>query len=1025
MRRIFIGLFVVLLAGALTWSQPASLTTVPLASHQLAASTEPLTSLDDYESEIITIEDAFNLLAFTWEGEGEIDVQLYDGEWSNWQHVHEDLEGEQGEHHQGFLITNNATAFQYRAEGVQVLQADAINGGTKPLLSRLTFGNSSVKSRSSWGANDDLLLKKNYKISSSENSSDDEELPGDLDPDLKIEKQVNKDSRGNEYLWPQEYPRKVKKIIIHHTASTKYLNNPEKAIRAIYHYHAQTRGWGDIGYNFIIDEDGEIYHGRAGDDGVVGAHTAGYNTGSVGIALLGDFSDDPIEGPMMQSLLALVKEKAELHDIDIDGRSDFKDERFKNLLGHRDLGATACPGEITYEFLDEIREILSSNISNEKDEAEGSFPYKEVRDRELITLGPDGKDETLIKLKNTGSKTWSSSTYLKLKSMNGVDSEVDSKIKMRENSVAPGKTATFGLDLEAQGESGLAYLELTPMFNGNQAGSQNIDVVLYIEQASLDFSVFSENAPSILRAGESSSVTLKLQNTGNMTWKNKGSKAVLLKTKGSSTLSSSSTLAKLQESSVEPGERGTFKFTVTAPKSTSGTQKLSYTLVMDGVDALEESHSIKIKVLGGGSSSSTSSSSSSSSSFSSHTRGAQLIEQSDKLTFLPGESQAVSFILKNKGDDAWKKTGSNKLTFQVSRSTSAIKHTTPKLLTYTANPGINAKVLFSITAPTKAGDYTLKIMPEFKEREILKEDIVIHFSVEDSTSLAKSEGENPIRIKLTPDSNTDPIIGATGSYLLYDDDTYIKTFPATQRVRVTQSGSSYKVSSGSYSQVLSGPIRFTPASDGDKMALLSMEQRPAWNTSLNDNVYRGTLEIRSVNGELITINELPLEYYLRGLAEVSNGDNPDKIKTILTVARSYAWFYMTQEEKFPGMPYHLDDDPNVSQKYLGYGYEKRSPNMTEAVIQTEGEVLTYNGSVIKTPYFSQTDGTQTRSAQEVWGWTHTPYLKSVDDSHCSSTSFAGHGVGLSGCGATALAEDGWNYEDILKYYYQGVELDTL
>ncbi len=91
---------------------------------------------------------------------------------------------------------------------------------------------------------------------------------------------------------------------------------------------------------------------------------------------------------------------------------------------------------------------------------------------------------------------------------------------------------------------------------------------------------------------------------------------------------------------------------------------------------------------------------------------------------------------------------------------------------------------------------------------------------------------------------------------------------------------------------------------------------------------------------------------------------------------------------------------------------------------TEGEVVTYQGQLVKTPYFNQSDG-RTRSAQEVWGWTNTPYLVSVPDTASSGLKLQGHGVGLSGLGAQRMAEEGKFYEDIIKYYYRGVQLQEL
>ena len=140
------------------------------------------------------------------------------------------------------------------------------------------------------------------------------------------------------------------------------------------------------------------------------------------------------------------------------------------------------------------------------------------------------------------------------------------------------------------------------------------------------------------------------------------------------------------------------------------------------------------------------------------------------------------------------------------------------------------------------------------------------------------------------------------------------------------------------------------------------------------------------------------------------------------MARSYAQYYTQIARKFPGAPYDLTDDPARSQFYLGYGFESRTPTVAKAVADTANLVVTYNGTVIKTPYFSSDDG-RTRSAQEVWGWTDTPYLQSVDDPGCKGMQMAGHGVGLSGCGALYFANQGKKFDEIIKYYFQGVAIE--
>ena len=62
-------------------------------------------------------------------------------------------------------------------------------------------------------------------------------------------------------------------------------------VRGIEIYHVKGNGWNDIGYNFLVDKYGQVFEGRYGgvDRPVIGAHAEGFNTGSVGVAVIGDY----------------------------------------------------------------------------------------------------------------------------------------------------------------------------------------------------------------------------------------------------------------------------------------------------------------------------------------------------------------------------------------------------------------------------------------------------------------------------------------------------------------------------------------------------------------------------------------------------------------------------------------------------------------------------------------------------------------------------------------------------------------
>jgi peptidoglycan hydrolase-like amidase len=284
-------------------------------------------------------------------------------------------------------------------------------------------------------------------------------------------------------------------------------------------------------------------------------------------------------------------------------------------------------------------------------------------------------------------------------------------------------------------------------------------------------------------------------------------------------------------------------------------------------------------------------------------------------------------------------------------------------------------------------------------------------------------GGQPFRVKLSY-GGENSVLTADKNYAVTDGgDNRLFTLSAGQETLVRRVGGNIHVQTGSTTKD-SSVIRLVPE-DGGIAEIKTWEHRPEWNTALNDNKFRGVIEIRVINDQVAYINELPLEDYLKGLAEVSNNSPFEKQKTIAVLARTYARFYMEDENrKFPGLPYDGSDDPDIFQKYLGYGAETRLPNFVGAVAITANEVVTYQGKLIKTPYFNQSDG-RTRSAMEVWGWTDTPYLQSVPDPWCEGITKTGHGVGLSGYGATAQANEGKTYDEIIKYYYKGVDVNEL
>jgi hypothetical protein len=176
------------------------------------------------------------------------------------------------------------------------------------------------------------------------------------------------DRKGKE-LWPPEF-HTVQKLVVHHTAGANGdAGEAAKAtIRSIYYYHAVTQGWGDIGYNFLVDAAGIVYKGRhshapgstadtltgenAAGQGVTSGHAFGYNSGTVGVAMLGTYSTVDAPQATKDALKNFLVAKATAHGLDpakvalytspVNGTQ----AAFENVPGHREVpnNATDCPG---------------------------------------------------------------------------------------------------------------------------------------------------------------------------------------------------------------------------------------------------------------------------------------------------------------------------------------------------------------------------------------------------------------------------------------------------------------------------------------------------------------------------------------------------------------------------------------------------------------------------------------------------------------------------------------------------------
>ncbi|MCX5527495.1 N-acetylmuramoyl-L-alanine amidase [Streptomyces bobili] len=184
---------------------------------------------------------------------------------------------------------------------------------------------------------------------------------------------------GTETWSPEYHP--VQTLSVHHTGSPNGEADPAARVRTIYRDQAVAQGWGDIGYNYLIDAGGLVYEGRwSGTDGnaahdaagrlVTGAHIGGYNAGNVGIALLGNLAGTAPTAAARTALVQLLAELSVRHSIDPQREKTIYVNPVSGIMwdghsisGHRDWAATDCPGGTLHTQLPAIRAAVAGLIA--------------------------------------------------------------------------------------------------------------------------------------------------------------------------------------------------------------------------------------------------------------------------------------------------------------------------------------------------------------------------------------------------------------------------------------------------------------------------------------------------------------------------------------------------------------------------------------------------------------------------------------------------------------------------------------
>ncbi len=288
----------------------------------------------------------FNLVGLHWQGSGEVSfrTKAIGGRWSGWREAAPEAEdapdpGREGGR-PGWRIgnpywTGASNRLQIRTHGrVRRVRAQYVwsPAGGVPPRSISVADSPLILSRLAWGANERIR-------------------------------------RGR-----TRYADALRFAIVHHTAGSNTYTRTQSAaiVRGIQLYHVRSNGWDDIGYNFLVDKYGQVFEGRFGgiDRNVVGAHAAGFNTGSVGVALFGNYDAGavtPAARTALTRLLAWRLDVGHLDPISLTNWTSTGNPRFptgapvtlRAISGHRDTGFTSCPGGRLYGELNNIGRMVS------------------------------------------------------------------------------------------------------------------------------------------------------------------------------------------------------------------------------------------------------------------------------------------------------------------------------------------------------------------------------------------------------------------------------------------------------------------------------------------------------------------------------------------------------------------------------------------------------------------------------------------------------------------------------------------
>ncbi len=580
------------------------------------------------------------------------------------------------------------------------------------------------------------------------------------------------------------------------------------------------------------------------------------------------------------------------------------------------------------------------------------------------------------------------------------------------------------------------------------------DVAVPVSAASLAALQISVTGSGVLtmQPGEVKDISVTVQNIGTQTWKNDGAGYISLYTYEPKYRASAfdpgtwlgpTQVKRIRETTVAPGGTASLAFQLHAPTK-EGTYTEVFQLASEStawVDGGKVSFTINVKKPA---SVTTSAASQDPGVVEEENLSASLVMKSaNRVKATAGKAVLLTAGFQNTGTTAWTSYGLRTPDVGVA-TTSAASFSHPswsgQQLAYGATtiaPGATAYVMFAITAPKTNGTHTARF--QFAANDVSVDDAYFEIPVEVTGGAADIiDAEEIIEVDTTNfidepvmrvgvlivDEETENKVVITSdesAFTLRDTNgTLLAEVAEGDRVTAAYANGQYTFDVGNGSQVSTYGLRFVPTKANAVMKIANFDRTMTRGSANADNTFRNVLELRYNDTYERTwiINELPMEFYLRGLAETSNVSHLEFQKALITAARTYGFYHWSRASKHAKEYYHVD--AYMDQVYKGYGQELRTPRLTESIEATRGQVVTYDGETAITAYFSRSDG-RTRDWSDVWGGS-VPWSKAVAVPCDEGKVMWGHGVGMSASGALCMANDGKLWDEILKHFYTGVDI---